>query len=112
VQEHYRIVATIDRILITELLVAAIALIHRIALNGDFAARPLGIGFSDSECIVRRAIVDDEHVGIAELFLPHAFGNAVEHMLDMLFGIIGDDENEQPAGLRGFIHSDGLHYLR
>ena len=94
-QQRHEIEALLDGVVIADLLVAAVALVHRIVehshLEGDFrmAANPDPFG----ERRILGTVVDDQDFNIVRV--EQVRGDATHHFLDGTLGEIGDDENKK-----------------
>ena len=92
VDEHDDVKAVLDRVVVAELLVAAVALVHGIREDGErmpVGARlpqPLG----ERKGSIGRAVVDDQHFRR----VAGQRRDALKHAEDRRFGVIGDDEDQ------------------
>src|ERR1700719_2175997 len=85
--------AVIDRITITKLLVAPIALVLRCAQYCDFEIGIASlISNAAGEGIVARRIIDDQHFYVAG---PEGRRDACKDFLDCPFGVVSNDKDQQ-----------------
>ena len=86
--------AVIDRVAVSELLIAAVTLVLRGAQNGNLEGRvSLLIAQSVDERVVLRRIVDDQDLDLLALQRAR---NAAEDFFYRRRRILGNDENKQP----------------
>ena len=93
VDERHDVESVIDRVAVAEFLIAAVALIFRVAQHHDLERPALPLALQPGvKSGVLAEVVDDQHfhIGHAEFG-----GDAVEDALDGFLGVVGDDENEQ-----------------
>ena len=94
VNERYKIVAVLQRVPITDLLIAAVPLIHRVIEGRDGEGNRFvqtdRMAFLEGRVFGR--IVDDQNVGVE--VVQQAGRNPVDYLLNRLFGVVGDDEDQ------------------
>src|SRR5476649_861494 len=96
--------AIVDRVAVSELLVAAVTLVLRRAQNRDLEGGvSLLITQPIDESVVVRRIVDDQDFDVLAL---QGTRNAIENLLNRRRRIVGDDKNQQPLATE--IDSNGF----
>ena len=102
VHQRHPVEAVFDGVVESDLLVAAVALVDRVEQHGQLEGHdPPAVGqFAAQEGVVPGGVVDDEHLHLVAR--RQIRGDPPEHVLDGPLGVVGDDEDEQPAEpLRG-----------
>ena len=92
VDERHDVKSVVDRVTVAELLIPAIALIHRVSQRHDPQVVAVGLVLDPlRKRLIFRRIVDNEHLDTA---VAQRCRDAVEHTADGLLRVIRDDENE------------------
>ena len=91
-----KIESALNRVVKTDLLVAAVTLIVRIEQHrqGERKGFIATQDFAASEGLVGRAVVNDQHLDV--VVVQQAGGDSAQRLLNRPLGVVGNDEDQQP----------------
>ena len=94
VQQRHEVEAVLDRVMVADLLVAAIALVHRVVEHGHLEG---DVSLPDADRLregrILGTVVDDQDFDIIRI--KQVDRDAPHHFIDGALGEIGDDENKK-----------------
>jgi len=90
VEQDHDVPTVVERVLVSRLLVAAVAEVAGMPDDGDGDVVECVVGLGDSLGVVGREVVLDQDLG---QLAARVGGNAVEHPRERRLRVVGDDEN-------------------